>query len=120
MKKYDLQCSTILNANKDIISFMVFEHKKEKYILYDSNEINTTSSLFAPFEMKEIFQISQKRKFPNVQFEIKKEKNQYVLKRDNRTVFFMKEKVISDHPMFKLILVNGETYHCPCTVAVEE
>jgi hypothetical protein len=121
MKKYDLQSSTILLANKEIISFMVFEHKKEKYILYDSDEMTASSSLFIPFEMKEIFQISQKRKFPNVQLEIKKEGNQYTLKRNERTVFFIKDKVITDHPMFKLILVNGETYRCPVRAApVEE
>jgi hypothetical protein len=112
MKKLIIQTLTI-NVNNEKITLLTFEGKNEKYVLYALiNSEQVDSTLFGKMEFKENLQITPKKRFNDLKFNIITKDNLFILLINNKPVYFLKNNKninISDKNL-KLILSNGSFY----------
>ena len=110
MKKLNIQNTIILTNTKEKIEIISFENKTEKYILYSGININDYDiNNFEKMEFNENIQITPKKKFNDLKFNIINEKNKYSITFKNNPVFYLKnnKNIIINDSILKIITSNG-------------
>ena len=106
MKKLNIQNTIILTNTKEKIEIISFENKTEKYILYSGININDYDiNNFEKMEFNENIQITPKKKFNDLKFNIINEKNKYSITFKNNPVFYLKnnKNIIINDSILKII-----------------
>ena len=117
MNKLCIKDISILNKNSEKITGLKLENKDYKFILYSSedeisDEILNESQQFLQFSFKEPFNITSKKKMKDLNFDIIQDNDLYVLKFNQKSVFYIKDnKPTLTHQYFKIIQKNGELYN---------
>jgi hypothetical protein len=114
MKKFSIQSNTII-VNKEKKQITSFDDKGIKHILY--SKINTLASdndLFQIMEFSEKLNITPKKKFSDMHFDIKinNDKKLNTLYHGENIVYFLKnnKNIIINNEDYKLILFDGKVF----------
>ena len=114
MKKFSIQSNTII-VNKEKQQIASFDDKGIKHILYSKiNNLASENDLFQIVEFTEKLNITPKKKFSDMNFNIKinNDKKLNTLYHGENVVYFLKnnKNIIINNSDYKLILFDGKVF----------